>query len=59
MGELIMGFLYFVVLGFFAFFYKVFGVNPFSKDSDKETYWSEYHSHRTKYRISEGLEGKR
>lgn len=41
MGNLILGFIYYGLMGPVAVLYKVFGINPFKSKNNPETYWEE------------------
>ena len=39
MGKLIIGFIYYIVIGFISVIYKIAGINPFARKKDAKTYW--------------------
>jgi len=41
MGKLIIGFIYYIMIGAISIFYRIFGINPFKRDDKAGTYWKE------------------
>lgn len=39
MGKLIIGFIYYVMIGFVSILFKIFGINPFARKKNVDTYW--------------------
>lgn len=39
MGKLIIGFIYFIIIGFVSVLFKIFGINPFAGKKDVDSYW--------------------
>lgn len=39
MGNIILGFIYYVMVGVGSLIYRIFGINPFQRKGEGGTYW--------------------
>jgi hypothetical protein len=54
MGKLILGFIYYILLGFGSLMYKILGINPFARKLENGSYWTkkQYGGDGKGYRIA-------